>query len=119
MLTSEQTKQYHDEGYVLLTNVFDDTDLAGWRREADRLEAIVAPPAPDKPRLQVEPEPDGGKTKLRMIEPLVDLSPVYRELSEDPRMRQEHIRGTGVSVRRQNKLQTGTGRQRLPAPSGL
>jgi ectoine hydroxylase-related dioxygenase (phytanoyl-CoA dioxygenase family) len=86
MLTSEQTRQYHDEGYVLLTNIFDDADLAGWRREADRLEAIVAPPAPDKPRLQVEPEPDGGKTKLRMIEPLVDLSPVYRELSEDPRV---------------------------------
>jgi ectoine hydroxylase-related dioxygenase (phytanoyl-CoA dioxygenase family) len=86
MLTPEQKQHYQEEGYVLLKGVFDESSLAVWRREAERLEALVGPMERGKERLQIEPDPDGGELKLRMIEPLVDLSPAFRELSEDPRI---------------------------------
>lgn len=86
MLTNEQVRQYHDEGYTLVTGLFEQEEIERFRQAFDELEEIVSPVERGKPRLQVEKDLDRGRARLRMIEPLIDLSPTFKELTEDSRI---------------------------------
>ena len=85
-LTETDLASYERDGFVALRGLFGDDEVTAYRDEAARLAALVSPLEPGKPRLQIEPEQDGGAYGLRMIEPLVDLSPVFAELTYDRRV---------------------------------
>ncbi|MAE62451.1 MAG: hypothetical protein CMJ49_13975, partial [Planctomycetaceae bacterium] len=85
-LTETDLASYERDGFVALRGLFGDDEVTTYRDEAARLAALVSPLEPGKLRLQVEPEQDGGAYGLRMIEPLVDLSPVFAELTYDRRV---------------------------------
>ena len=86
ILSKEQISQYNKGGLLFLRDVFGPEDVEQFCEAADDLHKVVSPIEPGKPRLQIEPKKDNGQYALRMIEPLVDLSPVFKELSEDRRI---------------------------------
>jgi len=86
MLNLKLVQQYREQGYCFVPGVFDQVSLDGFRQAANELEDVVSPIERGKPRLQVEKDPDDGHAKLRMIEPLIDLSPTLRDLSADRRI---------------------------------
>ena len=86
ILSKEQISQYNKGGLLFLRDVFGPEDVEQFCEAADDLHKVVSPIEPGKPRLQIKPKKDNGQYALRMIEPLVDLSPVFKELSEDRRI---------------------------------
>ena len=84
--SDEHLQSYHRDGFVALRGLFNADEVDRYRSAAETLKARVSPLEPGKPRLQIEPEKDNGAYCLRMVEPLVDLSPVFAELAQDPRV---------------------------------
>ena len=85
-LTDEQLASYHRDGFVALPGLFSREEIDQYRDAAEALKLRVSPLEPGKPRLQIEPEKDDGAYCLRLVEPLIDLSPVFEELASDPRI---------------------------------
>lgn len=86
ILTAAQIEQYARDGVLILRGLFGLDDLVRYRQAVDDICALVAPLERGKPRLQIEPEQDNGQNALRMLEPLIDLSPILKELAYDRRL---------------------------------
>ena len=86
-LTSEQARDYREQGFVYLPGFVSAAELQAYRDAAEALRERVRPIAPGRPRLQVEKDPDGDAMMLRQVEPLIDLIPEFEALSRDPRVR--------------------------------
>ena len=81
-LTPAEVEGYRREGFVIRPRFFDESAAERWRAESDRLwEEVSADLA--APRVQWRACTDGGRIADR-IDPVLDISPPYRELAEDP-----------------------------------
>lgn len=75
---------YRERGYAGVRGRFSPGDVATWHRECQRLWDLVTA-RPDDPRVQFRNHTSGERIADR-IDPLLDVSPLFLELSVDPRM---------------------------------
>ena len=87
-ITDEEIQAFHDRGYLVLREVFDESELDAMRAEADRIIELLVNSslANDRQsgRLTVS-ETDSGEQQIRKVQPVNDLSRVIAEISEDER----------------------------------
>lgn len=88
VLSAEETRTYHRDGFIVLPAVFDADEVAEMADEADRLTDLLlnASLALDEasPRLDLRERPEGRV--LLKIQPLNDVSPVLARISADDRL---------------------------------
>ncbi len=81
-LNPYQIARYRSRGYVAVRGHFGPAEVALWRAECNRLwEALALEPG--QGRIQFR-EHQNGTTIADRIDPLLDLSPVFRRMSRDP-----------------------------------
>ncbi|MFN0172775.1 MAG: phytanoyl-CoA dioxygenase family protein [Bryobacteraceae bacterium] len=86
MLTPEQVEQYHTEGYTLSPGFFVEEEVAAMQSDMDLNSAGATLAVHDKSRLEMEPgQPPGGTRVRRIYEPCTHY-PLFRELSDLPRL---------------------------------
>lgn len=85
-LTDDQTAAWHRDGFVACPGRFGVDEVAAWRAECDRLMTETARIHADNLRYEIAPRKDTGERMVWKIDPLVDISPVFRALSRDPRI---------------------------------
>ncbi len=83
-LTDEQLAAWRRDGYLHLSGAFSADEVAAWHAEADRLLASDLVHE-DNLRTRFRPLPDGGRI-VEKFDPVVDASPVFRAVAEDPRI---------------------------------
>lgn len=87
-LTSEQIQAYQRDGFVLLPALFDETEVAEWRREADRLVELTINASLTlgevSPRLDLQRR--GDDVILRKIQPVNDISELFTGVSNEERI---------------------------------
>jgi ectoine hydroxylase-related dioxygenase (phytanoyl-CoA dioxygenase family) len=87
-ITDEEIQAFHDRGYLVLRNVFEESELGEMRAEADRiLELLVNASLANgrtSGRLIVVEEEEGGQL-VKRVQPVNDLSRVIASISEDER----------------------------------
>lgn len=87
LLTASQTAEYRDNGFVVVPAVFTELELHRLREASTAVLAHCGPLVPQNPRIQVEPETESWAVPVvRKIEPVIDESPVFMELANDPKM---------------------------------
>lgn len=82
-LTEADVARYRRDGFVVLPGVFPAGEAAAWAGECDRLQALPGVFHPDNLRtgvLNSERPPD-------RLDPVVDLSPLLRDVALGPRLR--------------------------------
>lgn len=77
---------YRRDGFVVLRSPFHSGELEGWRAECDRLAAVLADAEADDPHIQSRGRVGGGTVRDR-YDPLIEVSPPFRELAGDLRVR--------------------------------
>ncbi|RXZ80400.1 phytanoyl-CoA dioxygenase family protein [Paenibacillaceae bacterium] len=83
-LTSEQLNDYNENGYLVLRNVFTAQEAAVWRQESDRLLSLDEYLDPNNLRVGYRNIED--RLIIEKIDPVQDLSAVFRNLVNDPRI---------------------------------
>jgi ectoine hydroxylase-related dioxygenase (phytanoyl-CoA dioxygenase family) len=83
-LSTDQLKQYKEQGYVILRGAFTRDEAEQWQEEADRLRASEE--YQDPYNLRVGYRTVDGTRILERFDPLRDISPLYAELSADERI---------------------------------
>ena len=83
-LNPHQLARYQAKGYVAVRGRFGPKDVAMWRTECDRLWAMLSTSVGDS-RVQFR-EHDKGTAIADRIDPLLDVSRVFKKLSKDPRI---------------------------------
>jgi hypothetical protein len=82
-LTEEQISRYWREGYLIVRGMFTLKEIRRWEQECRFLwDAVEVDEA--NPRIQWRGRVEGGKVADR-IDPVLDISPEFRRLAEDPR----------------------------------
>lgn len=84
ILTYEQLESYRQKGYLVLRRQFSKHEVALWHAESDRLinlEEII-----DPLNARIGFRKMDGKPYVEKFDPLVDISPVFRQLSQDERI---------------------------------
>lgn len=74
---------YHDTGYLVLRNAFDAYEVEAWKAECDRLggdKSLV------NPNNQRTPFRSGAKINPERIDPVIDISAVFKSLANDRRI---------------------------------
>jgi phytanoyl-CoA hydroxylase len=86
MFTEEQVRQYRREGYVLFPGFLSAAEVATFLTEIERIAAGNTLASHDKTRMEMEPNqaPDG--TRVRRIYEPCTYYPLFRTLSESPRL---------------------------------
>lgn len=84
-LAEADADAYRRDGYVVVRGRFDAGEVDAWQRECDRLWAKPGFVSRDNFRIQTRPRVDGGETMERM-DWVMDISPVFRALADDPRV---------------------------------
>jgi phytanoyl-CoA hydroxylase len=87
-LTSEEIQAFHDRGYLILRNVFEQDELDRLRREADRILELTVNSslANDRTSGRLDlAEDDAGNQQVRKIQPVNDLSREIARVSQDDR----------------------------------
>jgi ectoine hydroxylase-related dioxygenase (phytanoyl-CoA dioxygenase family) len=82
-LTEEQIARYWREGFLVVKGMFTLKEIRCWEQECRRLWDSVEVDE-SNPRIQWRDRVDGGKVADR-IDPVLDISPEFRRLAEDPR----------------------------------
>lgn len=77
---------YEQDGFVACPGRFSVGEVALWRAECDRLAAETDRIHEDNVRYEMTTRKDTGAKLMWKIDPLVDISPVFRALSCDPRI---------------------------------
>lgn len=89
-LTSEQRDAYASDGYVLLPAVFTPAETAAMAAESDRLVDLLVNASlatgEVSPRIDLRSRPEGPV--LLKVQPLADISPLLKQVSEDDRLLQ-------------------------------
>jgi 2-aminoethylphosphonate dioxygenase len=83
-LTDAQVRQYEVDGFLVLPGYLDPATVSELRRGTEELASQVGPIQPGTPRIQVDRI--GDEHRLRMIEPVVDLSETFARLAADERI---------------------------------
>jgi ectoine hydroxylase-related dioxygenase (phytanoyl-CoA dioxygenase family) len=83
-LTPGEIDGYRREGFAIRSAFFGADDVARWVAESDRLWAAVSTDL-SASRVQWRDRVGGGRIADR-IDPVLDASPAYRELADDPRL---------------------------------
>jgi ectoine hydroxylase len=87
-LTDEQRRAYAEDGYVVLPAVFGPDELAALRAESDRLVDLLVNASlalgEVSPRLDLRADERG--TVLLKVQPLSDVSTLFRDVANDPRL---------------------------------
>lgn len=90
VLSAEQRSRYARDGYLLLPALFDAAETAAMAAESDRLVDELANASlalgEVSPRIDLRSRPEG--TVLLKVQPLADVSPLLRQVSEDDRLLQ-------------------------------
>lgn len=86
-ITDEEVQAFHDKGYLVLRDVFDEAELETVRAEADRiLELLInASLANDRTSGRFQLAEDDTGQYVRKVQPVNDLSRTVAEISEDER----------------------------------
>ena len=88
-VTDEHVKRFHEQGYLVIEDAFDEEEIERMRTEADHiLELIVNSSLANERksgRLDLV-EGDEGEQQIRKIQPINDLSLFLSEVSEDDRL---------------------------------
>ena len=84
MLTHEQRSRYRDDGFVLLAGRFTLAEVDDWVTECERLWRVVATET-STDRIQYRGGTSGGRVADR-IDPVIDISPLFARLANDPRI---------------------------------
>jgi len=86
-ITDEEIQAFHDRGYLVLRDVFGETELKEMRAEADRiLELLVnASLANGRTSRRLTAVEDGDGLQVKKVQPVNDLSRVIASISEDER----------------------------------
>jgi hypothetical protein len=89
-LTAQQKQAYARDGFVVLPAVFSPTETAAMAAESDRLADLLVNASlatgEISPRLDLRTRPEGPV--LLKIQPLADVSPLLKQVSEDDRLLQ-------------------------------
>jgi ectoine hydroxylase-related dioxygenase (phytanoyl-CoA dioxygenase family) len=83
-LTTDQVRQFEVDGFLILREFLDTGTVAELAQGTVELAARVGPIQPGTPRIQVDRI--GEEYRLRMIEPVVDLSETFARLAADERI---------------------------------
>jgi ectoine hydroxylase-related dioxygenase (phytanoyl-CoA dioxygenase family) len=83
-LSGEQERQYEANGFLVLSDWLDRETVEALGRAAEELAGRVGSIQPGTPRIQVDLI--AGEYRLRMIEPVVDLSETFARLAADARI---------------------------------
>lgn len=83
-LSSEQLKDYRDNGYLVLRNVFSAEEAAVWQMECERLLTLKEHIVPNN--LRVNFRGIDGQSVIEKIDPVQDLSQVFHHLEMDERI---------------------------------
>jgi len=84
ILTGQQIYEYRQKGYIILPKVFDVGSVKAWRTECDRLLRLGLE---DEHNLRTIIRPDlTGKKLVERFDPVLDLSPLFKNLSTDERI---------------------------------
>jgi ectoine hydroxylase-related dioxygenase (phytanoyl-CoA dioxygenase family) len=82
--TAEEIARYRRDGYLMRTGVFTSREAERWTAESDRLWEAVSDNLEDA-RVQWRARVGGGRIADR-LDPVLDISPEYTRLAEDPRL---------------------------------
>lgn len=87
-ITEEQLERFHEQGYLIIEDAFDEDEVARMREEADRiLELIVnSSLANDRRSGRLDLVEDAGEQMVRKIQPVNDLSLFLAEIAADDRL---------------------------------
>jgi 2-aminoethylphosphonate dioxygenase len=85
-LTDRQLATWEHDGFVSCPGRFTVEEVATWRTECDRLAADHERIHEDNLRYEITSPKDSGERKMWKIDPLVDISPVFRALTRDERI---------------------------------
>jgi hypothetical protein len=83
-LSPEQVRQYEADGFLVLPGYLDPGTVSEMARATEELGSRIGPIRPSTPRIQVDRI--GEEYRLRMIEPVMDLSETFARLSTDGRV---------------------------------
>ncbi len=85
---------YRDKGWMLVRGAFTAAEAEAWRDECDRLFAL---PLEAGPRVQTRRHVGGGAV-IDRLDPVVDISEVFRNLAADPRILSAAAAAIGAPV---------------------
>jgi 2-aminoethylphosphonate dioxygenase len=84
VLTREQVRAYHDDGYLVLRNVFSKERVASLGEEGDRIAREHADLIdPRNMRVRFRPHVETGDPVFEVFDPIADLSPHADEVARD------------------------------------
>lgn len=85
-LSATQVAEYHGKGYIALKGAFSSSEVSAIQAECDRLFSLHTEDK-DKHNLRVQfRQSASGRAVLDRIDPFIDISPVLRDLGNDPRI---------------------------------
>lgn len=85
-ITEEEIQAFHDRGYLVLRNVFNENDLNEMRAEADRILELLINSSLANDRMSGRltlSEDETGIQHVKKVQPVNDLSLTISEISED------------------------------------
>jgi hypothetical protein len=83
-LNPHQLARYQARGFVTVRSRFNRSEVARWQAECDRLWAVLSTSS-EESRIQFRGHENGTAIADR-IDPLLDVSPLFKRLSRDPRI---------------------------------
>ena len=86
MFTDEQVRQYRRDGYVVYSGFLSAAEVAGFLAEIERIAAGNTLANHDKTRMEMEPNQAPGGTRVRRLYEPCTYYPLFRALSESPRL---------------------------------
>jgi ectoine hydroxylase-related dioxygenase (phytanoyl-CoA dioxygenase family) len=81
-----QVSRYHDEGFLVVRNVFSSVHMAALDAEADRLRQRKDLIDPDNIRCRWQNDATTGECRFDCFDPVIDLSPMCEETARDARL---------------------------------
>lgn len=88
LLTDEQRVDYHEHGFVILRGLFQSHEIAAAALDADRLLGRRDLMSVRNLRCRWQPVVDTGECEFETFDPVIDISPICRELAYDARLLQ-------------------------------
>lgn len=84
-LSAPERLSYHDNGFIVVRNLFDDHEPLAWRAECERLLQFLETQETDDLRIDVKGHASLGRVRDR-LDPVIDISPMFRSLASDSRL---------------------------------
>ncbi len=82
---TDRKEDYQRDGFVLLSNFFQQEEIDRWRIECERLWSLPAIATAADPRVDCRKAVDGSNV-IERLDPVIDISPEFRALASDVRV---------------------------------